>query len=516
MTDTTTSEARRGNQHSDAPVGRATIHTGMTAALTLIIATVLLCLALYQQWKPLPDGLSMAGPERLLLDPRLLIDHTWHDRDGNGHLEHEIFDEILRLIGQAQRLIVLDMFLFNASGDGETLRPLHQELTEALLQRRHERPDLPILVITDPFNTQYGGVRSPELEQLRAADIPVIETPLQPLRDSNPLWSTLWRVCCQWFGNRADGGWLPTPINDDKVPLRSYLALLNFKANHRKVLVVDEGADWRGLISSGNPHYGSSRHSNIALSFAGPAALDLLDSERAVARLAGRDLPPVQPRPTPDRPLSTDEEATQGQQATRGQIVTEGKIRAAALAMIAGAARGDRLDIAMFYLSHRGIVEALIAARQRDVIVRVLLDPNRDAFGMEKDGVPNRPMARDLHRAGIPVRWSNTHGEQFHTKAMMRRDRNGSWQLLLGSANFTRRNLDDYNLETNILLKADTATAVSGRFSGYFEHSWQGAWLESEASSSAPLSLDYEAWRDDSWFKYWRYRVMEATGLSTF
>lgn len=499
-----TCDVRRSNSHVETPARRVMIPSGVTVALVLLLPIALLCLALYHQWKRLPDGLSVAGPERVLHDPRLLIDHTWHDENGNAHLEHEIFDEVLRLIGQAQRLIVVDMFLFNASGGGKTLRPLSQQLTEALVRRRHDQPDLAILVITDPFNTQYGGVRAPELEQLRAADIAVIETPLRPLRDSNPLWSTLWRVCCQWFGNRADGGWLPTPISDDRVPLRSYLALLNFKANHRKVLVVDEGSGWRGLVSSGNPHDGSSRHSNIALSFAGPAALDLLDSERAVARLAGHELPPI--------PALPGGGIAEGHGVTRGQIVTEGKIRDAALAMIAGAAGGDRLDIAMFYLSHRGIVDALIEARQREVLVRVLLDPNRDAFGMEKDGVPNRPMARDLHRAGISVRWSNTHGEQFHTKAMMRRARDGSWQLLLGSANFTRRNLDDYNLETNIRLTAHQDTAISVRFNDYFERAWQGG----KTSAAAPLSLDYDAWRDDSWLKYWRYRAMEATGLSTF
>lgn len=457
----------------------------------------------------------MAAPERVLHDPHLLIDHTWRDRHGDDRLDHEIFDEILRLIAQAQQLIVVDMFLFNGSGGEDHLRPLNQELTEALVRRRDEVPGIQIWVITDPFNTQYSGIRSPELEQLRAAGIGVLETPLAPLRDSNPLWSTLWRVCCQWFGNRADSGWLPTLIGEDKVSLRSYLALLNFKANHRKVLVVDEGPQWRGLVSSGNPHYGSSRHSNIALSFAGPAALDLLESELAVTALAGLDIPwsrHLKKRTGLfDLTLRPSESETPDGHTVLGRVVTEGRIRDAALAMIAGANAGDRLDIAMFYLSHRGVVQALSEAHQRGVRVRVLLDPNRDAFGMEKDGVPNRPMARDLHRVGIPVRWSNTHGEQFHTKAMMRRTAAGPWQLLLGSANFTRRNLDNYNLETNVLLRADNHTALSERFSDYFEQSWRG-----DGTSSALLSLDYAAWRDDAWFKYWRYRAMEASGLSTF
>jgi hypothetical protein len=30
------------------------------------------------------------------------------------------------------------------------------------------------------------------------------------------------------------------------------------------------------------------------------------------------------------------------------------------------------------------------------------------------------------------------------------------------------------------------------------------------------MSLPYERWADESRLRYWRYRIMEATGLSTF
>ena len=30
------------------------------------------------------------------------------------------------------------------------------------------------------------------------------------------------------------------------------------------------------------------------------------------------------------------------------------------------------------------------------------------------------------------------------------------------------------------------------------------------------MSLPYEHWADESRLRYWRYRIMEATGLSTF
>ena len=474
------------------------------SALLLLFAILLISTALYHHQKPLPEGVSVAWPERPLVEPELLIDRTWLDSNGEHQMAHSIFDEILRLVAQAEWLIVVDMFLFNHSG-GENMRLLSRELTEALLKRQAEVPGIRILVITDPFNTFYNGIRSPWFEQLRAAGIPVLETHLSPLRDSNPLWSSLWRLCCQWLGNNPERGWLPTPISTERVPLRSYLALLNFKANHRKVLVVDYDDGLRGLVSSGNPHDGSSRHSNVALSFGGAMARDLLDSELAVVAFSGTDFE------TPADLKAVNDLDKIGTSTIRGRILTEGKIRDAALTMINSAQAGTRLDVAMFYLSHRPLVEALIGAHQRGVAVRVLLDANRDAFGLEKDGVPNRPMARDLHRAGIPVRWSNTHGEQFHTKAMMRRDHDGQWQFLLGSANFTRRNLDDYNLETNVYVQGTQPAPLINTLTAAFEQIWyQGP------DHPVVLSLPYDAWRDESTSKYWRYRVMEATGLSTF
>src|SRR5690606_8933011 len=152
----------------------------------------------------------------------------------------------------------VDMFLFNDSGGGEGFRPLARELTDALLARQQAVPGIRLLVISDPFNSLYGGTRSPYFEELRAARIPVVEPPPGPLRDSTSRSSARCRLCCQWFGNDPDGGWLPSPVRGHRVTLRSYLALLNYEANPRKTLVVDTPAGLRGLVSSANPHDGSS------------------------------------------------------------------------------------------------------------------------------------------------------------------------------------------------------------------------------------------------------------------
>ncbi len=380
-------------------------HTWRRPALAvfalLLIATVA-ATTTHHLHKPLPPGLDFDSGPLPVTEVRYLADRTWIDANGEQQLTHSIFDEILDLIAAAEELLVLDLFLFNdfAGGDATPHRALSRELTDALLQRRRERPNLEIVFITDPFNTFYGSLESEYLRSLEDAGVRVILTDLDALRDPNPAWSGLWRLCCRRLGNHSGGGWLPSPVGGEPVTLRSYLRVLNFKANHRKAVVARTSAGWEGLVTSANPHDASSRHDNVALRFSGQAALALLASEEAVAAFSGAEAaieaPPWMAE-TPD-----------GGDAMR--ILTESRIRDAAQALLDGASPGDRVDIAMFYFSHRGLVQAVLAAHRRGVQVRVLLDPNRDAFGREKDGVPNRQVAGELHRAGVPLRWPDVSG----------------------------------------------------------------------------------------------------------
>lgn len=473
---------------------------GTCLAVVLLLAIVS---GAWQRYKPLPDGIGAQMPLRTATDIAFLADLTWSDAGGAGAgSDHEIADEMLGLIAQAQRLVVVDMFLFNAfAGEPDAgYRPLSDELTQALIARRRALPELRVVLITDPLNRLYGGLSQPHLQRLAEAGVVVIETDLRPLRASNPAWTGLWSLCCGWAGNTERFGWLPNPLGEGRVTLRSYLALLNFRANHRKVVVVDQGDDWVGLVGSGNPHDASSRHGNVALRFSGAAAVDLLDTELAVAAMSGqpgafeRPLPPVLPASGEGPWL---------------QVLIEGRIRDALLAAVESAGPGDRIDIDVFYFSHRGLVRALLDAHRRGVALRVLMDPNRDAFGREKDGIPNRQVGAELHAAGIPVRWCDTRGEQCHAKLLLRRGVDGGGELILGSANFTRRNLDDLNLETSMRVVALGEVAAIEDAATYFDARW-------ENRDGRGFSLDYDAYADASRLRRWRYRIAEATGLSTF
>lgn len=495
----------------------------LIAALMLLI---ILATGLYNTFKPLPAGVSRNGDEHPLYDVRLLADLSWRDRQNRHQQHHEIFDEIFRLIGQARKLVVLDMFLFNDSAPDPGFAPLSRQLADALIARKAALPELDVLVITDPLNTFYGGTRQPDFERLKAAGIAVTETRLEALRDSNPWYSALWRVALRHLGNNPDGGWLPNALGDQPATLRSYLALPNFKANHRKTLIVDEGEQLRGLITSANPHAGSARHWNTAISFAGPVVAELLETELAVLRFSGTDVP----APVGDaihhyqngRERLTSDSGESGKEL-QGRIVTEAAIRDEALRLLNTAGSGDRVDLAMFYLAHRDITRALIDAHRRGAQLRVLLDRNEDAFGHAKNGIPNRQVAWHLQRAGVDVRWCNTHGEQCHNKFLLVRRGDDSAILLTGSANFTRRNLDDLNLETDLVLHGPAAAGPLQRCATLFDRLWFPPPEAPEGSPEWPgvpktvaLSLDYQDNADESLPRYWRYRLMEASGLSTF
>ncbi|WP_223654042.1 phospholipase D-like domain-containing protein [Halopseudomonas nanhaiensis] len=467
-------------------------------SLFLLLLFCWLGMAVYQAFKPLPEGLSVTAPLRPASDIRLLIDQTHHVGDQRV-TQQAIFDEALALIRQARRLIVVDMFLFNDFASTADHRPLSEQLTDALVAARRQHTDIEIVVITDPFNTFYGSMQAPVIEALRSAGITVVETPVAQLRASNPVWSGLWHLCCSWLGNSESesGGWLPNPVADGKVTLRGWLRLLNFRANHRKTLVVDHGEDWTGLVTSANPHNASSHHWNAALRFNGGAALDLLVSEQEVLAMAGVEADWPEPAEMSSSVLPAV------------QVLTEGAIRDALLKMIESSEAGDRLDLEVFYLSHRAVIDALIDAQQRGVALRVLLDPNRDAFGREKNGIPNRQAAWDLHQAGVPVRWCNTQGEQCHRKWLRLDRKDGTAELLSGSANLTRRNLDDLNLETSVRLVGQSSEQAITEAREHFDALWHN-------DDSRPFSLPYAAFADHSRVRYWLYRVMEATGMSTF
>ena len=461
----------------------------------IIIFLGVVSLSLFYSFQtPLPEGISFAGPMRN--SQFEFIYDVSYQQDGEMVYERQIFSKIKSLIAEAREFIVIDVFLFNDDYDRKHSFPgIAGELTDALVRQKEKYPDLNIVFITDEINTFYGAYPSKYLEKLKENGVQVVVTDVSAFRDPNPLYSGLWRLLSLDKIHTGGKGWLPNPFSSDspKVTLRAYLRLLNLKANHRKVVITENEA----LVTSFNPHDASANHSNIAFCVQSEVIDDLLESENAVVRLSQSQ--PFNFRSRVD--VNGD---------AKVQLLTEGRIKEALIEEISTAEKGDKIKMAMFYLAEHEIIEELLKACERGVEVQIILDANKDAFGIEKNGVPNRPAAYKLvqdSKGKIKIRWYSTHGEQFHSKLTIF-NKGREVVLIGGSANLTRRNINDYNLETDLRVILTSTHPEARKVNDYFDRLWN--------NEGAEYTLDFHAYEEKSLIKRFLYEVQERTGLSSF
>ncbi len=448
--------------------------------------------------KPLPEGLEYAGDLRRVENVEMLYDLSFAQNKEGDEMEHElrIFDEIYTMIEEAEEFIVLDLFLFDNYEDQKGDFPaVAESLTNKLLTKKEENPDMPIYFITDPLNTGYGSYESQLLGTLKDNGIEVIITDLDELRDSTPLYSGLYRVFFQWFDNGGEG-WLPNAMSSEAPDLNvsSYLEMMNIKANHRKAVITEKEA----IVSSANPHNASGLHGNMAFKVTGPVLNDILESEEAVSQFSGG----------PSFPRVKAEEQDGDYQV---QYVTEKKVLESVLKDIEKTKEGDSIHLAMFYIAEGDVVSALTDAAKRGVEVKMVLDPNENAFGTEKTGLPNRPAVHEMIAESdgeIEVRWYNTVVGQFHTKSIWIETAEESY-ISGGSTNYTERAFENYNVESNLRVIAPNDSELVTDMDAYFERLWN--------NEDALYTLDTEEYQDT--FTFWQrgiYGFQKLFKLTTY
>jgi phosphatidylserine/phosphatidylglycerophosphate/cardiolipin synthase-like enzyme len=192
------------------------------------------------------------------------------------------------------------------------------------------------------------------------------------------------------------------------------------------------------------------------------------------------------------------------------QLLTEGKIKKHLLKEIKNTKAENTINMGMFYLADRDIIRELIKASERNVKINIILDANKDAFGREKNGIPNRSTAYELKKKSndkIKIRWYNTNGEQYHTKLTII-EKNTETVLIGGSANLTKRNLEDFNLETDVKIVGSSELEEMQQVKEYFQRIW--------SNKNGLYTLDYNSYADEAMFKTIIYRFQEWSGISTF
>ena len=397
-------------------------------------------------------------------------------------MQHElhIFDEVNQVIEDAEEFIVLDFFLFDHYSDEDIEFPKNVEtMTANLVKKKEMNPKMPITFITDPLNIGYGSYENKWFEQMEDAGIEVVYTDLDPLRDSTPIYSGLYRTIFRWMDVKGKG-WIPNAMASEapKMTLASYMTLLNIKANHRKAIVTDKEA----IVTSANPHNASGFHGNVAMKVTGPVLNDILEAEEAVVNYTNcGTLPRVNVEEKADgripSPIYNREENTR-HNAKRYRESTN---------------RRSNFSWNVFH-SRRKLVKALLDAANRGVDVKMILRSNENSFGNEKSGLPNRPVAQRMKedsKGKIDIRWYNTAIGQYHTKLVVVQTADETY-ISNGSANLTERTLNNYNLESNLRIIAPNDSELTQDINAYFTRLWK--------NEDALYTVDFEKYQDDFTF----------------
>ena len=439
-----------------------------------------------------PPGTNLSSDFRDA-DCEFLYDLTYL-KDGKRLHEKRIFKREMELIKNAQDFLMVDFFLFNDEyPDSMTFPSQVKEMTDLLIAKKKENPEMPILFVTDPINNFYGAYEEDNLKRLRENGIEVVVTDLNKMRDSNVLVSGIYRAYLQWFGT-SGGGWIKNFFDKDadKVNIRSILKLANFKGNHRKVLISEKEA----LVASANPHDPSAHHSNVAMVFRGKSMEDLIKSES----IFFDKLPDV----------IENFKAEEVTSPYKLKVITEGKIYDEISKNIKESKEGDEINLGIFYISEFRILRELGEAAKRGVDVKIIADLNKDAFGLEKNGSPNGPALSELKEdyPDINIRWYQTSGEQFHTKFIYFDFKDRDPLAILGSANYTRRNLDNYNLETNLAVEMKKDSPMAGEMKNYYARIWN--------NEDGDYTLPIEDFYESRFIMRILWKIQEKTGLCTW
>ena len=410
-----------------------------------------LSLAFWNSAKPLPPGTHIVSQIVRLSEAD--VEFAYQPRLGIGPARD------VAAIDHAEHLIVIDR------------SPVTDSLVRRVLARKRARPNIQVVIVTDPGNEAFGGTPARTLQLLEQAGIIVARVRLERLRDSNPLYSGLWRMLFGWWSD-------PFDEPRGQVTPRTWSRMQNLKSDQRQLVVTDDGAGgWIAVAAPG---------ASATLTLRGPLARAMIAAELQIAAWSTDD----------DRLPAAPPIESRGVGSIDARFLTEGAIEAALLDAIAAAGSGDQILVAADNLADRPLVATILLAAARGARLQVLLARNR---------MPNQAVAGELLDNGsgrIEVRWLSGGEAAPHPKLLVVQHRADVW-MNLGAANFTRRSIGDVNLAASVELRMPARAAPARAVIDYFAKTW--------TSASAEANFD-----DRSTDLYWLYRIAEATGLSSF
>jgi hypothetical protein len=424
------------------------------------------------------------------------------------------------IIEHAQKQITISVFLFdNMYSPNKPEYDVVAEMTALLVQKKHDYPNIKIVLILDALNRLYARRVAPSVKTLIDNGVDVFYSDTLPTKAatkdgileaiaeiSRKLDKLTRGLTGSVFSEVTSRINLPKQMDGQSVDLEVALGASILKANHRKIIVADiDGTNQlQALVPSANPHNASDDATNSALLVKGDLAKYIYGVLRADAAhsLNMQVERPLNVGPDKFALLSEQSKKTYGlkdskryltealppvifadlnhgdskSNSPKAKFLTEGKIKKEVIRLLDEAKPTDDIRIQMFYLSQPEVVQAIVkAANQagRSSPVRLLLDPNKDAFNSIKDGTPNRQVAhyllQSIEAGKVEVRWYATHGEQNHAKIMSITGQD-KFEIISGSCNWTGKNMNDVNMEANLLISG--AETQVEQFNQIFDRLW--------------------------------------------
>jgi len=492
-------------------------------SLPLLLLIAWLLGAVWLSLKRLPPGLHIVGAWQTLPAnaPRFLRDLSAADANGAPLVEQQIDAELIGMVSRARQFIILDTGLFGdlpAAGPRasrlRTALPIAAVLVDTLLRAKSQHPDLAILILTDPSTQAMDGMQR-LLERTEISGVEVLPVDVARLRAPDPVFRSFWDLCCRWWSRASSSADWPNPleVGPPTVSMQLWGELRAYQRSHRQLLIADDGAAGLDALVFSRPlHAEAGIHSATALKLSGAALEPLIESEFVLAQFSGwSDGGAMQARAQrllePQRRLVLPE----GEDAARARVLTEGAIGSTLVARIDAAGRGDHVAIAAMVLSQRELVRALLDAARRGVAVRLLLDPDKDGYGYDHSGIPNRQVASEListSDGAIRVRWYRTHGERFSPGLVLIQSATRAW-LMVGTSTLSRIDLGDFNLAAAAVVEVPPNAPAASDALGWFDALWYN-----RASTGTEYTTDADVYADASQLRYWQYRLFEAMGTS--
>lgn len=320
------------------------------------------------------DGLpppALVNPQKPVVpkDGHLGVDH-WVKTDPTFRVTRnitelfidgrEIFPAMEGMLRSARQSIRLDFYIFSG----------HQASRIAEILAERQKAGVDVRIMLDPHKGEIPMFQISENQIIQYLEANGVEARFYPLQQIDP--------------GKPDAG----------------------RIDHNKLVVVDGR---QAMVGGMNIADEFINNHDVMVKVTGPAVTDLKRQFDQAWNLAGNKAAPPPEGPEP---------LEQGDSLVRVVGTGAGGRRTAEAVLLEQLRKARRhVYLEMFELTSPRLIEALIAAKERGVDVRVLSDPGEHGrfLGIPvPTGIPNLPTLYKLRGAGIQVRWYELQPGQVH------------------------------------------------------------------------------------------------------